>query len=199
MLLASQNVRVFGKYFFYAYHGQIVNGRLASPVLSTILWNIAFDDMLNLFKGKGIICVGYADDGCILITGKHLKGLYRDMNEALEKCRNWAEEYGLGLSPSKTNYMLFTKKSRKSYTIPQSGIKIGSDTVEKVQSCKYLGLTIDNKLKWDEHINQRITAAKRNLFRLKGFISSTVAIFDTTTSFRGTTSAMLPAMMRLLL
>ena len=109
-------------------------------VLSTILWNLAFDDMLNLFKGKGIICVRYADDGCILVTGRHIKSLYRDMNEALERCRNWAEEYGLGLSPSKTNYMLFTKKSRKSYEIPQQGIRIGTTAVDTVQSCKYLGL-----------------------------------------------------------
>ena len=62
------------------------------------------------------------------------------MNEALERCRNWAEEYGLGLSPSKTNYMLFTKKSRKSYEIPQQGIRIGTTAVDTVQSCKYLGL-----------------------------------------------------------
>ena len=42
---------------------RIVTGCPQGGVLSTILWNLAFDDMLNLFKGKGIKCVGYADDG----------------------------------------------------------------------------------------------------------------------------------------
>ena len=60
-------------------------------VLSTILWNIAFDDLLKLFNYNSIICVGYADDGCLLITGKSLHILFRDMNEALEMCKGWAE------------------------------------------------------------------------------------------------------------
>ena len=95
-------------------------------VLSTILWNIAFDDLLSLFKGKGVICVGYADDGCLVVTGKVPRLLYRDMNEALERCKAWAESYGLGLSPSKTNYMLCTSEKSKTYSplIKKENLKV---------------------------------------------------------------------------
>lgn len=75
-------------------------------VLSTQLWNIAFDDLLKIYNYRSIMCVGYADDGCLLTTGRTLKVMYRDMNEALRLCKDWAISYGLDLSPNKTNYML---------------------------------------------------------------------------------------------
>ena len=50
---------------------------------------------------------------------------------------------------------------------------IENTRIEKVQSVKYLGITITDKLKWSEHINNRIKSAKRLLFKLKGFIGKT--------------------------
>ena len=82
-------------------------------VLSTILWNVAFDDLLSIFNYNSITCAGYADDGSLIITGKSLKIMYRDMNEALRLCREWALSYGLDISPLKTNFMLFTNKLSK--------------------------------------------------------------------------------------
>lgn len=144
-------------------------------VLSTILWNIAFDDLLSLFKGKGVICVGYADDGCLVVTGKIPKLLYRDMNEALEKCKTWAETYGLSLSPEKTNYMLCTSESSKTYSplINKENLMVNGKVIERETSVKYLGLTIQHRLNWSEHIANKTEAARKMLFRLKGFIGKT--------------------------
>jgi len=36
---------------------------------------------------------------------------------------------------------------------------ISSDAVEKIESIKDLGVTFDNKLKFDEHINNKIKKA----------------------------------------
>ena len=41
-------------------------------VLSTILWNVAFDNLLNIFTEGKVICVGYADDGSLLISHDNL-------------------------------------------------------------------------------------------------------------------------------
>ena len=59
---------------------QIQIGCPQGGVLSTLLWNIAFDDMLSLFNNSKLICVGYADDGCLLITGNN-KSLIFLMND----------------------------------------------------------------------------------------------------------------------
>ena len=142
-------------------------------VLSTLLWNIAFDDLLGLFNNSRIICVGYADDGCLLITGKDIKNLYLIMDEALEQCQKWAESYGLDISPEKTEYLLCTRQLRKSYTIPGAGLKLKGVVIERSETIKYLGLSINHKLNWGPHIEEKVKAAKRHIFRLKGFIGKT--------------------------
>ena len=111
----------------------------------------------RLFKHKGLKCIGYADDGCLITKGRHLKLMYRYMNEALELCRKWAMSYGLDISPRKTNYMLFTNKLAKSYSkeIQPLGLCINGKRIERVTQCKYLRLLIDNKLRWDAHINDK--------------------------------------------
>ena len=97
------------------------------------------------------------------------------MNEALKRCRDWAITYGLDISPQKTNYMLFTNKQKKSYAASEKGLEIlvGGMKIEKASSVKYLGLTIDNRLKWDEHINNQVAACRKLMFCLKGFIGKT--------------------------
>jgi len=40
---------------------------------------------------------------------------------------------------------------------------ISSDAVEKIESIKDLGVTFDNKLKFDEHINNKIKKAYQTL------------------------------------
>ena len=131
-------------------------------VLSTILWNVAFDNLLNLFKNDKVICVGYADDGSLLLSHDNLSYLYLKLNEALAKCQKWAEEFGLDISPEKTKYMLFTKK--KKYRIPPSGLTLKGMKIEKVKSFKYLGMHVDDKLSWTEHISTKIESASKLIF-----------------------------------
>lgn len=142
-------------------------------VLSTILWSVAFDDLLNLFNNSKITCVGYADDGCLLISGNRLPYMYGKMNRALENCQEWATTYGLSISAEKTSYMLSTNKKLKSYTIPLEGIILNNKRIQRDTSVKYLGITINQKLNWNDHLNDKIKSAKKNLFRLKGFIGKT--------------------------
>ena len=70
-------------------------------VLSTILWNVAFDNLLNLFNNDRVICVRYADDGSLLLSHDNLPYLFLRLNEALTRCQNWATEFGLDISPEK--------------------------------------------------------------------------------------------------
>ena len=140
-------------------------------VLSTILWNIAFDNLLNLFNNDRVICVGYADDGSLLLSHNNLPYLYMRLNESLKKCQKWAEDFGLDISPEKTKYMLFTNKTK--YRIPTSGLTLKGTQIERVTNIKYLGVTLNEKLKWDTHLKTKLSTANKLLFKLKGFIGKT--------------------------
>jgi len=52
---------------------------------------------------------------------------------------------------------------------------ISSDAVEKIESIKNLGVTFDNKLKFDEHINNKIKKAYQTL----GIIKRNFYLFNT--------------------
>ena len=52
------------------------------------------------------------------------------------------------MNTKKTTYMVFTNRYINTYI----DIKIGDENIKCVPSIKFLGITIDNKLTWHEHI-----------------------------------------------
>ena len=59
-------------------------------VLSVIIWNLVFDQLLKIFDKGRLKCIGYADDGCLVIHGPNLNILYKFMNAGLAKANQWA-------------------------------------------------------------------------------------------------------------
>ena len=94
------------------------------------------------------------------------------MNKGLAKADEWAKDSGLQISHSKTVAMIFTNKEKSSYTIPAEKLNIDGQTIELSEQAKYLGVTLDNKLKWDHHINEKTKRAKNLLFMLRGIVGT---------------------------
>lgn len=99
--------------------------------------------------------------------------MYNDINEALSKCQKWATSYGLNISAEKTSYMLFTQKRTKSFKIPEQGVTLNGVKIDKDTQVRYLGVIIDQKLKWHKHIDNRLGSVKRQLFALRNYIGKT--------------------------
>jgi len=59
--------------------------------------------------------VAYADDVAIIFSGKYPQTLFDLMSAKLKILSEWTIENGLGVSPSKTEHVLFTN----GYKIPQ--------------------------------------------------------------------------------
>jgi hypothetical protein len=56
---------------------------------------------------------------------------------------------GMKFHPDKCNVLRVTNKTKKT----EANYHLHDHTLELVTSAKYLGLTITNKLQWDQHIN----------------------------------------------
>jgi hypothetical protein len=56
------------------------------------------------------------------------------------------------LNTRKTKYVLFTKDSRELDASVQT-LYINNDAIERVQTSKFLGMTIDKHLDWSSHIH----------------------------------------------
>ena len=86
----------------------------------------------------------YADDTCILyISGSDINALFDVLNIELAALLEWLNTNKLTLNVDKTFYMLFHRRRIKTDNLK---LTIGQGTLKQTSQCKYLGLTIDNKL-----------------------------------------------------
>ena len=69
------------------------------------------------------------------------------MNRILDNISQWCAANKLSLSPAKTCYSIF---GNCSYNIK---LLVNGKEIGKTESVKYLGLLIDDKLKWINHID----------------------------------------------
>ena len=87
-------------------------------VLSPIIWNISFDDFLNLFRTGPVRALGYADDGSLVVCGPDPHTLISLLQKALNKALNWGTRAGLTFSLEKTVAVVFTHKLSGSNGFP---------------------------------------------------------------------------------
>jgi len=79
-----------------------------------------------------------------------LTNVIENLNRDLENISLWLKVNKLSLNIKKTHYMLFTNKKIREQNIP---LVIDNQTIEEVEKTKFLGVFIDNKLKWKHHVN----------------------------------------------
>ena len=92
----------------------------------------------------------FADDTCVLSSSKDMELLTRDINAKLAKLNEWFVSNKLTVNYTKTNYIVFCGKIRKTFS-PE--ITMGSHTLKRVSSTKYLGIMFDEDLNWKCHVS----------------------------------------------
>merc|ERR1712212_1409681 len=90
----------------------------------------------------------FADDTFLCAQNKNFASLQKEVNTELDKVFVWLASNKLTLNIKKSKFMLVTNKQN----IPDFCVKINDSPLEICKSYKYLGVVIDNKLKWDAHI-----------------------------------------------
>lgn len=127
-------------------------------VLGPILFIIYINDIFNLKINSRI--VSFADDTVILFKNTDTKLLLYQINKELTLLKNWLDINLLSLNLTKTNYVEFSISSKSNIN---NNVKIhrcdctnfykcACSIIERATFVKYLGLYIDENLKWKEHI-----------------------------------------------
>ena len=90
----------------------------------------------------------FADDTVLFCSHKNSQNVQAIVNNELHKVSKWFCSNKLSLSLNKTKYMILSKsKTNEPFFIQINGFEI-----EQTHSYKYLGVIIDDKLKWHDHI-----------------------------------------------
>ena len=114
--------------------------------LGPLLYNIYCNDITELLSDCDVIL--YADDLVIHKSSDNINALSAYLNLTLDKLGDWCSYNKLSINPTKTKWMMFSNQRITLNPI----LSIQNQYIENVSEFKYLGFTVDNKLKHSSHI-----------------------------------------------
>jgi Reverse transcriptase (RNA-dependent DNA polymerase) len=152
-------------------------GTPQGSVISPLIWNLLIDKLIKELKSNGFQVTVYADDIIISISGnKKLSLTVKErMNEGLKIIHRWCTDNGINISSEKSNYMEYNKPTiNKKLNNPPviREIKLNGKVIQKQNYIKYLGIILDDKLNWNEHVKYIVEKARKTYWATKSFIAS---------------------------
>ena len=118
-------------------------------MLGPILFLLYINDLPQNIKSASEIII-YADDTNIITAASSIDQLEIKTTLALREIREWCLFNKLILNENKTKLMFFKSvQSRIDYSID---IVINNIKIKETKVSKFLGIFIQNNLKWDQHI-----------------------------------------------
>jgi transposase len=117
-------------------------------VLGPILFILYTRDLPNI---QGTTVATFADDTAILAVGKDISEATSKLQNAVNTVSNWTKKWRISLNEAKSVHVNFTNKNVN--CIP---VVLNSNQIPYANTAKYLGMTLDVKLRWKEHIKKKI-------------------------------------------
>ena len=159
--LSSQSIKWFKSYLADRSQSVLLNGVMSEPrrvdygvpqgsILGPLLFNIYVNSLPAAGKRSRVIL--YADDAVLIFSASTSQDLKENLEHDFDLVSNWYSENRLSLNVKKTKFLLAGSKKRL-LTFPDTELQSSNGAqIERVHSCKYLGVTLDDKWSWKLHI-----------------------------------------------
>ena len=113
----------------------------------------------------------FVDDTNITFVAGTTSELESLINIELQNLNQWLQANRLSLNVAKTEFMIISSRQKQlTKTHNHINIKIENNRIKRVASAKSLGVTVDERLSWDKHIDEK---SKKN--HVRSFISTASA------------------------
>ena len=120
----------------------VLHGVPRGSILGPLFYIIYANDFSR--ASSLLFTIMFANDTSVFIEGQSYENVYKVVNEELKKCDNWITG-----SNWKTHFMIFHRSRMKPVS---AQISLRNENIKQTNSIKFLGIIVDNKLKWHEHI-----------------------------------------------
>jgi hypothetical protein len=169
---------------------EISRGCRKGPCCGPGLWNIQYNSLLNINIAKQTTAIAVTDDLTIVTRGKTVDEAENVTNTKLSKITVWAKNYKMEFNHDKSTAMLAFRRKRRGRK--ETNVYLNYKLLKQVNKIKYLGIIMDSKLKFREHITYTGEKCINTLRRVKQKCviaipcvvdRSRISAFSSTTSF----------------
>ena len=121
-------------------------------------------------KNISVDCDMLADDTTLHTSGNDILQIRSNMQDSLDQVSNWCDNNHMVISPIKTNMVINPIKTKSMVIATRQkhllsplalDLVLNGAKTDQVSEHRLLGITIDNKLRWDSHTIVLIMYAKQ--------------------------------------
>ena len=135
---------------------EVPQGSMLGPLLFLIYINDRSDDL-------SINAKLFADDTSLFSVVRDINTSATHLNNDLRKISNWAFQWKMSFNPDPSKQAQEVIFSRKLQKISHPSIYFNNNPIEQVSSQKHLGMILDAKLNFQEHIKHLLTKVNKTI------------------------------------
>ena len=178
----TDTIKWFSSYLFERKQQCLVNGQLSSPkiikcgvpqgsILGPLLFLMYINDLPNCLKYSKPRM--FADDTYITTTGNSLTQVINFVNSDLSYISEWLLANKLSLNITKTEHMFIGSDDMLNKISDAVAVHFGNNPIKRVHKSKSLGIIIDERLSWTDHIDvlsRKVSSAIGGLRQARPFV-----------------------------
>ena len=127
--------------------GRVTCGVPQGSILGPLLFLLYVNDITTV--SDRLHYTLFADDTNVFLSGRDVSATISDLNVELNNLEIWLRSNRLLLNLTKTKYIIFSPRHINN----QSQVLINNHVIDRVECAAFLGVILDENLRWDKHIS----------------------------------------------